>query len=105
MDRNKLILQKYIPEPAVHTIAECIVSLDFKLKIKRARMTKYGDYRPPVKGLNHRISVNRDLNKYAFLLTLLHEQVEDADDAATNRAIVALYGRMAAGRRMALPGG
>jgi SprT protein len=72
-DRNKSILQKYIPEPAVHTIAECIIRLDFKLKIKRARMTKYGDYRPPGKSLNHRISVNRDLNKYAFLITLLHE--------------------------------
>ena len=39
------------------------------------------------------------------LVIELHEQVEEADDAATNRAIVALYVRMAAGRRLALGGG
>jgi hypothetical protein len=38
------------------------------------------------------------------LLIELHEQVEAADDAATEKAIVALYGRMAAGRRMTLGG-
>jgi hypothetical protein len=39
------------------------------------------------------------------LLIELHEKVEAAGDAAANRAIVALYGRMARGRRMALGGG
>jgi hypothetical protein len=39
------------------------------------------------------------------LLIELHEAVEAADDADMNRAIVALYGRMAQGRRMALGGG
>jgi hypothetical protein len=39
------------------------------------------------------------------LLIELHEAVEAADDAETNRAIIALYGRMAQGRRMALGGG
>jgi len=39
------------------------------------------------------------------LVIELHEQVEEAGDAATNRAIVALYVRMAAGRRLALGGG
>jgi hypothetical protein len=39
------------------------------------------------------------------LLIELHERVEDAGDAAGNRAIVALYGRMAAARRLSLPGG
>jgi SprT protein len=73
LERNKSILQKYIPEHAVHTIAVSIVELDFKLKIKKGRSSKYGDYRPPIKELNHQISVNRDLNKYSFLITLIHE--------------------------------
>ena len=39
------------------------------------------------------------------LLISLHEAVEAANDAALDRAIKALYVRMAAGRRLALPGG
>ena len=38
------------------------------------RATKLGDYRPPRLGdCWHRITVNEDLNMYAFLVTLLHE--------------------------------
>lgn len=66
-------MKKYIPEKAVEPIAEWIYRFDFKLKIKRSRSTKYGDYRPPLKGLNHQITVNNDLNRYAFLVTLVHE--------------------------------
>jgi hypothetical protein len=39
------------------------------------------------------------------LLIALHERVEDAGDAGSNRKIVALYARMADIRRMALGGG
>jgi SprT protein len=73
LERNKAILNKYIPANAVPVIAGWIFTYDFKLKIKRARTTKYGDYRPPFKGLNHQITINHDLNKYAFLNTLVHE--------------------------------
>jgi hypothetical protein len=73
VERNKSILNKYIPEKAVQAISEWIYTYDFKLKIKRARSTKYGDYRPPIRGLNHQITINHDLNKYAFLNTLVHE--------------------------------
>lgn len=73
IERNKAVLRKYIPVNAVDTIANWVYVYDFKLKIKRARATKYGDYRPPIKGLNHQITINHDLNKYAFLNTLVHE--------------------------------
>ena len=73
LERNKTILSKYIPDNAVSAIAEWVYTYDFKLKIKRSRSTKYGDYRPPVKGMNHQITINHDLNKYAFLNTLIHE--------------------------------
>jgi len=36
-------------------------------------MSKLGDYRAPHRGKPHRISVNKDLNSYAFLITYLHE--------------------------------
>ena len=73
VSRNQSILSKYIPGPAVPIIAEWIYTFDFKLKIKRSRSTKYGDYRPPLRNTNHHISVNHDLNPYAFLVTLIHE--------------------------------
>jgi len=73
LERNQSILNKYIPEKAVETIAEWIYIYDFKLRIKKSRSTKYGDYRPPMKGSNHLITVNYDMNKYAFLITLVHE--------------------------------
>lgn len=73
LEHNKIILKKYIPEPAVEKIAEWIYSFDFKLKIRKSRSSKLGDYRAPTKGKNHQITVNHDLNPYAFLLTLVHE--------------------------------
>jgi SprT protein len=73
LERNQSILHKYIPEKAVPTIAEWVVKFDFKLKIKKSRSSKYGDYRPPIKGENHQITINYDMNKYAFLITLVHE--------------------------------
>lgn len=36
-------------------------------------MSKLGDYRPPHRGMPHRISVNHNLNHHEFLSTLLHE--------------------------------
>jgi SprT protein len=73
LERNQSILYKYIPEKAVPAISEWIYKFDFKLKIKKSRASKYGDYRPPVKGGNHLITINYDMNKYAFLITLVHE--------------------------------
>lgn len=73
LERNQSILYKYIPEKAVPVIAEWIYVHDFKLRIKKSRLTRLGDYRPPVKGENHLITMNYDLNKYAFLITLVHE--------------------------------
>ncbi len=73
LDRNQSILSKYIPEKAVPTISEWVIKFDFKLRIKKSRTSKYGDYRPPVNGENHLITINYDMNKYAFLITLVHE--------------------------------
>lgn len=71
--KNSEILKKYLPETSVDLIAEWIVKFDFKLKIKRERSTRLGDYTSPRNGLNHIITINHNLNKYAFLITLVHE--------------------------------
>jgi len=43
------------------------------LTVARERKSILGDYRHRTHGKNHRISVNGNLNQYAFLITLLHE--------------------------------
>lgn len=70
---NSAVLRKYIPETAVDAIASWIVDYDFKLKIKKERSTKLGDYTSPQGGMNHVITINHNLNKYSFLITLIHE--------------------------------
>ena len=72
-ERNSNLLLKYIPETSAPLIAQWVVEYDFKLKIKRERNTKLGDYRSPQNGGNHIITVNHNLNKYSFLITLVHE--------------------------------
>ena len=71
--RNSEILKKYIPEFAIPTIANWIIEFDFKLKIKKERSTKLGDYTSPNNGLNHTITINYNLNQYSFFVTLVHE--------------------------------
>lgn len=73
MNEYKIILSKYIPENAVEIIYSWIMQYKFHLRISRSRATKLGDYRPPVRKHTHKISINYNLNKYAFLITLVHE--------------------------------
>ena len=73
MDQYKQILKKYLPEKTIDTIIEWIVNEKFYLRISRSRTTKLGDFRPASKYQPHKISVNHDLNKYSFLITLVHE--------------------------------
>ncbi len=72
-ERNCKILGKYIPESTVEQIAQWIVEYDFKLKIKKERSTRLGDYTSPRNGSNHLITINHNLNQYSFLITLVHE--------------------------------
>lgn len=69
----KRILSRYLPEESVTTIALWVRQYNFDLKITSSRSTKLGDYRSPFKGQRHKITVNHNLNKYAFLITLVHE--------------------------------
>lgn len=69
----ELILQKYLPVAAVPTIAYWIFENQIHLKITHSRKSKFGDYTPPHSQKGHTISVNGDLNPFAFMITLIHE--------------------------------
>nr|NQU90894.1 SprT-like domain-containing protein [Bacteroidota bacterium] len=73
MPSSKEILIKYIPAEAVDPVVDLLEKHHVHLRIARKRKTKLGDYRPPVNGYSHRISINYDLNAFAFLITFLHE--------------------------------
>jgi SprT protein len=72
MDKVSL-LAKYLPEGTAPIIARWIDYYQCEFKISRSRSSKYGDYRAPFKDSGHRISVNYNLNSYAFLVTTVHE--------------------------------
>jgi hypothetical protein len=65
-------LSKYLPEHAVKPVFELIVANEVHLKIVNERVTRHGDYRKGLSG-KHEITVNANLNKYRFLITLVHE--------------------------------
>lgn len=66
------ILLKYIPQAAVAPSFELIKKNNVYLKIVNERVTRHGDYRKMPDG-QHQITVNANLNKYRFLITLIHE--------------------------------
>jgi SprT protein len=65
-------LSKYLPEHAVEICFELIKANQVHLKIVNDRVTRHGDYRRGLSG-KHEITVNTSLNKYRFLITLIHE--------------------------------
>ena len=66
-------LQQFIPEGTYETVARYLHEYHIHITVTRARSSILGDYRNAVQGKNHRISVNGNLNPYAFLYTLVHE--------------------------------
>jgi|SRR5690606_11553826 len=66
-------LSKYMPEPAAPIISAWINDTHCQFRISKSRRTKLGDYAAPHRGEPHKISVNHDLNPYAFLITTIHE--------------------------------
>ncbi len=66
------ILKKYLPEYSVASCVSLIQNNRVHLKIVNERVTRHGDYRKMPDG-RHKITVNASLNKYRFLMTLIHE--------------------------------
>jgi hypothetical protein len=72
-DTIESVLAKYLPPETVRECADWIVHKNIHLRITGMRASKLGDYRPHPKGNGHQITVNHDLNPYAFLITFTHE--------------------------------
>lgn len=66
------ILEKYLPSHSVIAIFTLIEDNGIHLKIVNERVTRHGDYRRMPGGV-HQITVNSNLNKFRFLITLVHE--------------------------------
>lgn len=66
------ILEKYLPDHAINPVFTLIRENNVHLKIVNERKTRHGDYRRMPNGAQQ-ITVNANLNKYRFLITLVHE--------------------------------
>ncbi len=66
-------LQDYLPENSSNDVINYLQEFKVQLTITKKRQSILGDYRHAHQDKAHRISVNGNLNKYSFLITLLHE--------------------------------
>jgi len=66
------VLERYIPEAAIDATFALIKSNNVHLKIVNERVSRHGDYRKLPNG-GHQITVNANLNKFRFFITLIHE--------------------------------
>jgi hypothetical protein len=65
-------LDNYLPKLTVQPMTELLKLYHVRLKIVHERKTRHGDYRKNPDG-THSITINSNLNKYRFLITLVHE--------------------------------
>lgn len=66
-------LQHFLPAGTGDAVLAYLHQYKVHLTVAKERKSILGDYRHRTHHTNHRISVNGNLNKYAFLVTLLHE--------------------------------
>ena len=66
-------LNSFLPPGTYTAVEEYLTFYRIHLTVTRHRKSILGDYRHRTDFTNHRISVNGNLNKYSFLITLLHE--------------------------------
>lgn len=66
-------LQQFLPPGTGDSVMAYLHQYKIHLTVARERKSILGDYRHRTHHSNHRISVNGNLNQYAFLITLLHE--------------------------------
>ncbi len=70
----KANLARFVPEKALDEVVHLLCAYPIHLGLKAPRRGVYGDYRSPAPGTSlHKITVNGDMNPYAFLITFIHE--------------------------------
>lgn len=70
---NPELLRKQLPAASWVVVEQWLRRNPLEVRISKPRSTKLGDYRTASGTQPHRVSVNSDLNKYSFLVTLVHE--------------------------------
>ncbi len=73
MSQYLQIFQRFVPGSAAEYCLKLYEHYGFEFQIKKARQSKLGDYRYDPQSRRHTITINNDLNHYAFLVTYLHE--------------------------------
>ena len=66
------LIQDHIPKHALTRVIELLQHDHLTIKVKKERKTRHGDYKSLAEG-RHQITINANLNKYRFLITLIHE--------------------------------
>src|SRR6186997_3717877 len=66
-------LNSFLPTGTYHAVEEYLRFYKIHLTVTQHRKSILGDYRHRTHHANHRISVNGSLNRFSFLITLLHE--------------------------------
>ena len=72
-EKIRSVLGPHLPGDALEHIVDLLQENPISLAIVRHRTSKSGDFRAPHKGSPGKITVNGNLNLYAFLITLVHE--------------------------------
>lgn len=65
------LLEKHLPAPTVAYCIDLWQKQPFSFKISRTRSSCFGNY--IFRDGQHKITINHDLNQYAFLVTYIHE--------------------------------
>lgn len=68
--QDNLITQ--VPEEAIPLLEKLLANESLVVNVKNERKTRHGDYRRLPNGC-HQITINNNLNRYRFLITLIHE--------------------------------
>lgn len=72
-EKFEATLSKYMPAKAASHVYQWLVPFPVKLKIAKPRTSKLGDFKVINKSGPYYISVNGNLNPYAFMITFAHE--------------------------------
>ncbi|MSQ79482.1 MAG: sprT domain-containing protein [Flavobacteriaceae bacterium] len=71
--KNFHVLEHFLPPGSVEMVESMLKCFPVNLRISKTRASKLGDFRPLPSQQFHIISINHDLNPFAFLITLVHE--------------------------------
>jgi len=69
----EIALEPFLPKESLELACEMLRQYPHHLVITPPRSTKLGDFTADPKGGRHTLTVNGNLNPFAFLITLMHE--------------------------------